>query len=69
MKKVEIVEKEVVAVPVEAKGESTASNAIWAITFIIILGLIAGAVYYSGILKKAPAGGQKVDVDISVPSR
>ena len=68
MKKVEIVEKEVVAVPAAGKGESTASNAIWAITFIIIVALIAGAVYYSGILRKAPAGGQKVDVDISVPA-
>lgn len=45
-------------------GENgTASNAIWAVAMIIIVALIAGAVYYSGILK---TGGKKTEVDINV---
>ena len=47
---------------------STGSNAVWAIALIIIVAIIAGVVYYSGILK---GGSQKkdIDVDISVPAR
>ena len=61
-----VVERDVVAVP-EGGGESTASNAIWAVAMIIIVALIAGAIYYSGVLRKAPAS-QKIDVDVSVPA-
>jgi hypothetical protein len=45
-------------------GGGTASNAIWAITLLIIVGLIVGAVYYSGILHRVP-GTQKVDVKVA----
>ena len=48
-------------------GGGTASNAIWAITLLIIVGLIVGAVYYSGILRKAPAT-QKIDVEVTAPA-
>ena len=35
-----------------------------------ILAVIAGAVYYSGILRKAPGGGtDKINIDVSVPAR
>lgn len=64
MKKV-IVEEEV-AVVRERGGDDTASSAIWAIAFIIIVGIIAGAVYYSGILRTSPAK-QKVNVEVAVP--
>lgn len=49
-------------------GNGTASNAIWAVAMIIIVAMIAGVVYYSGVLR---GGGQKkeVDVDVSLPSR
>ncbi len=50
-----------------SEENSTGNNLIWAITTIIIVALIAGALYYSGFL-----GGtkrQKVDVEISAPSR
>jgi len=50
-----------------AEENSTGNNLIWAITTIIIVALIAGALYYSGFL-----GGtkrQKVDVEITTPSR
>lgn len=60
-----VVEREVVAAPA-GSGESTASNAIWAIAFIIVVALIAGAVYYSGILRRIPpaATPQKVNVQV-----
>jgi hypothetical protein len=63
------VETDVVVVPAES-GESTGSNAIWAITFIIVVGLIVGALYYSGILKRiANPAPQKVNVEVSAPAQ
>ena len=48
-----------------------AAKLIWFVAFLIIIALLAGAVYYSGILGKSPAGGgtQKIDVDIKAPAR
>jgi hypothetical protein len=49
-----------------AEENSTGSNLIWAVAMIIIVAMIAGAVYYSGML-----GGTKkhdVDIDVNVPS-
>ena len=49
-----------------AEGNNTAGSFIWAIALIIIVALIAGAVYYSGLL-----GGTKkheVDINISAPA-
>lgn len=49
-----------------AEENSTGSNLIWAITTIIVVALIVGAVYYSGFL-----GGtkkEKIDINISAPS-
>ena len=45
----------------------TASNAIWAVALVIIVALIVGVVYYSGILKT----GQKkqIDINVTAPSR
>ncbi|MEP6945769.1 MAG: hypothetical protein ABJA02_07620 [Acidobacteriota bacterium] len=50
-------------------GNSTGSSAIWAIAMIIIVALIAGAVYYSGILRTRPSiqPAQKVNVEIKTP--
>jgi hypothetical protein len=50
-----------------AEENSTGSNFIWALTTIIVVAMIVGAIYYGGFL-----GGTKkheVDVDISVPAR
>ena len=51
----------------EDTGNGAASNFIWAVALIIIVGMILGLIYYSGILK----GGSKkeIDVNISVPAR
>jgi hypothetical protein len=52
----------------DESGNGTAGNAIWAVAMIIIVAMIAGVVYYSGILK---GGSQKkeVDIDVTLPSR
>lgn len=50
-----------------AEGEGTASNAIWAVALIIIVAMIVGVVYYSGILKTTQK--KEIDVDISIPAR
>ena len=63
MRKV-VVEEEVVVR--DGDGEGAASSAIWAVAMIIIVAMIAGAVYYSGILRKSPTTN-KVDVEVSVP--
>lgn len=49
-----------------ADGESTGSNAIWAVALVLIVLIVAGVAYYSGILR-GPA--KKADVEISVPTR
>lgn len=49
------------------EGEGTGSNAVWAIALIIIVAIIAGLLYYSGVL--TGSSKKEIDVDISVPSR
>lgn len=49
-----------------AEENGTGSNLIWAITTIIIVAIIAGALYYSGFL-----GGTKkeqIDVNVDIPA-
>ena len=53
-----------------AEDETTGTNMIWAVAMIIIVAIIAGALYYSGALRgtrSEPA--QKIDVEVSAPSR
>ena len=51
-----------------AEENGTGSNAVWAIALIIIVGIIAGVVYYSGILKSGPKKTE-VDINVSAPAR
>ncbi|HEY0461169.1 MAG TPA: hypothetical protein VGC97_18685 [Pyrinomonadaceae bacterium] len=49
-----------------SEDNSTGSNFIWAVTLIIIVAIIAGALYYSGFL-----GGtkkEKIDINVSAPA-
>jgi hypothetical protein len=49
-----------------ADENNTGNNLIWAITTLIIVAIIAGALYYSGFL----SGGKKEpDINITVPAR
>ena len=51
-----------------ADGESNvASNLIWAVALIVIVGLIVGAFYYGGLLNRKEK--KEIDVNISVPTR
>lgn len=45
---------------------STGSNAVWAIAFVIVIAIIAGVVYYSGVLKTSPK--KEIDINVTVPS-
>ena len=49
-----------------ADENSTASNMIWAVAMIIIVGIIAGTLYYGGFLSGKTR--QKIDVEVSAPS-
>ena len=65
-----VVEKEVL-VSDGRRGEGTGSNAVWAIAFVVIVGLIVGALYYSGALRKLTnpqPQGQKINVEVSQPA-
>ncbi|HQY67378.1 MAG TPA: hypothetical protein PLD38_08870 [Pyrinomonadaceae bacterium] len=46
-----------------ADENGTGSNAVWAIALVIIVAIIAGLVYYSGILKQ---GSKKTEIDINI---
>ncbi|MDQ3132993.1 MAG: hypothetical protein M3Q99_19860 [Acidobacteriota bacterium] len=49
-----------------ADENGTGNNLIWAIAMIIIVAIIAGALYYSGFL-----GGtkrEKIDINVTTPS-
>ena len=61
-----VVEKEVL-VPTE-RSEGTGSAAVWALAMVLIVAMIVGALYYSGVLRRItnqPA--QKVDVEVKAP--
>jgi hypothetical protein len=63
-----VVERDVVPVVEDRGGDSTGSNAVWALAFVIVIALIVGALYYSGVLRRItnqPA--QKVNVEVKTP--
>ena len=50
----------------EDEGKGVASNFIWALAMVVIVGMIAGALYYGGMFN----GGskkQEIDVEVKVP--
>lgn len=69
MKKI-IVEENVPDVTVVRDGGrgdgGTGSSAVWAIAMVIIVAIIAGVVYYSGVLKTRPAV-QKTNIEVKTP--
>ena len=50
-----------------SEENSTGNNLIWAVTLIIVVALIAGALYYSGFLGGATKK-QNIDVEVSAPA-
>lgn len=49
------------------EGNSTGNNLIWAMTILIIVAIIAGALFYSGFLSKSSKPDTDVDINISAP--
>ncbi len=54
-------------ITIMADENGTGSNAVWAIALIIVVAIIAGVVYYSGILKTGPKKSQ-VDINVTAPA-
>ena len=50
----------------EDEGRTT-SSAIWAFALIIIVGMIVGVVYYSGVLKTS--NKKEIDINVTAPAR
>lgn len=44
----------------------TGSNAVWAIAIVVVVAIIAGVVYYSGVLKTSPA--KNIDIKVTTPA-
>jgi hypothetical protein len=42
---------------------NTASSAIWAVTTLLIVGIVAGALYFGGVFNQ----NKKVDINIKTP--
>ena len=49
-----------------SEDNGTGSNAVWAIALIIIVAIIAGVVYYSGVLKTS--NKKEIDINVTAPS-
>jgi uncharacterized membrane protein YtjA (UPF0391 family) len=49
-----------------AEREGIGVNLIWAITLLISVALVAGAIYYTGMIGNA-GGDKKIDVEVKVP--
>jgi hypothetical protein len=50
-----------------AEENGAASNAVWAVAMIIIVAMVVGAVYYSGILKGSSK--KEIDINVTAPTR
>lgn len=57
-----------VVVTSERSGNGVASNLIWAITMLAIVGILVWAIFSSGIFKNSPTKKMDVDVNISAPA-
>lgn len=51
-----------------SEENSTGNNLIWAITLIIIVTVIAGAIFYSGVLSKKGTPDTDVDINVNPPA-
>lgn len=51
-----------------ANEEGTGSNAVWAIALVVVVAIIGGVVYYSGVLKSGPSKGKDIDINVTVPA-
>lgn len=52
-----------------SEENSTGNNLIWAITMIIVVAIIGGAIYFLALKTDTRPKDTKIDVDVSVPAR
>ena len=67
-----VANKQIVATSINsyamADENGTGSNAVWAIAFVVVVAIIGGVIYYSGILKSGPNKAKDIDINVTVPS-
>jgi hypothetical protein len=51
----------------EESGAEVASNFFWAVALIVIVMIVVGAIYYSGMFSRKQK--TEIDVNVTVPSR
>lgn len=51
-----------------AEENGKGSNAVWAIALVVVVAIIAGVVYYSGVLRSKPAKERDIDINVTVPA-
>lgn len=49
-----------------AEREGFASNFVWALAFVLVIGIIMGSLYYSGFLSGNKK--EKIDIEIKAPT-
>ncbi len=49
-----------------AEEDGTGSNAVWAIALVVVVAIIAGVVYYSGVLKSVPQ--KDINIKVTAPA-
>jgi hypothetical protein len=52
-----------------SEENNTGNNLIWAITTLIIVAIIAGALYYSGFLGGTRTNREQIDINVTAPAR
>lgn len=53
---------------VMADENGTGSNAVWAIALVVVVAIIAGVVYYSGVLKTKPGKDTDINIKVDAPA-
>ncbi len=50
------------------ENNSTGSNAVWAIAFVLIVAIIGGVLYYSGVLRRVSPAKQDINIKVDAPA-
>ncbi len=50
------------------ENNNTGSNAVWAIAMILIVAIIGGVLYYSGVLSRVNPAKQDINIKVDAPA-